>query len=233
MNIRKNILIIEDEEPIADLIAYSLKKEGFLTNISNDGTRGLKRLNEERIDLIILDLMLPDISGFDICRIVTREYNIPIIMLTAKSDITDKISGLELGADDYICKPFDIRELITRIKTIFRRIDLVSQSLEKKNEKIIEISRNIEILVDEHKVLKNKEFVELTPKEYSLLLLMAQNKNKVFSRSELLDKVWGFEYLGDSRTVDIHIQRLRKKLDENKAVSIIETIFGVGYKLLK
>lgn len=233
MNSSKNILIIEDEEPIADLISYSLKKEGFITNIAYDGTRGLKKLKEERIDLIILDLMLPDISGFDVCRKATKEYNIPIVMLTAKSDLMDKICGLELGADDYLTKPFDIRELVTRVKTIFRRIELVSKSIENNEDRIIKVSTNIEIYIEEHKVCKDKEFVELTPKEYSLLLLMAQNKNRVFSRTELLDKVWGFDYLGDSRTVDIHVQRLRKKLDGDKGISIIETVFGVGYKLLK
>lgn len=233
MNSSKNILIIEDEVPISELISYAFKKEGFKCSIANDGNTGLELLKKYEFNLIILDLMLPDISGFDVCREATKEYNIPIVMLTAKSDLMDKICGLELGADDYVCKPFDIRELITRVKTIFRRIELVSKKIENKENKIIKVSTNIEIYIDEHKVCKNKEFVELTPKEYSLLLIMAQNKNRVFSRTELLDKVWGFDYLGDSRTVDIHVQRLRKKLDSDKGISIIETIFGVGYKLLK
>lgn len=233
MNSSKNILIIEDEVPISELISYAFKKEGFKCSIANDGNTGLELLKKYEFNLIILDLMLPDISGFDVCREATKEYNIPIVMLTAKSDLMDKICGLELGADDYVCKPFDIRELITRVKTIFRRIELVSKGIENKENKIIKVSTNIEIYIDEHKVCKNKEFVELTPKEYSLLLIMAQNKNRVFSRTELLDKVWGFDYLGDSRTVDIHVQRLRKKLDSDKGISIIETIFGVGYKLLK
>lgn len=233
MNSSKNILIIEDEVPISELISYAFKKEGFKCSIANDGNTGLELLKKYEFNLIILDLMLPDISGFDVCREATKEYNIPIVMLTAKSDLMDKICGLELGADDYVCKPFDIRELITRVKTIFRRIELVSKGIENKENKIIKVSTNIEIYIDEHKVCKNKEFVELTPKEYALLLLMAQNKNRVFSRTELLDKVWGFDYLGDSRTVDIHVQRLRKKLDSDKGISIIETIFGVGYKLLK
>lgn len=233
MNSSKNILIIEDEVPISELISYAFKKEGFKCSIANDGNTGLELLKKYEFNLIILDLMLPDISGFDVCREATKEYNIPIVMLTAKSDLMDKICGLELGADDYVCKPFDIRELITRVKTIFRRIELVSKGIENKENKIIKVATNIEIYIDEHKVCKNKEFVELTPKEYALLLLMAQNKNRVFSRTELLDKVWGFDYLGDSRTVDIHVQRLRKKLDSDKGISIIETIFGVGYKLLK
>ncbi|MBC8059324.1 MAG: response regulator transcription factor [Clostridiaceae bacterium] len=230
---RRKIIIIEDEVPIAELLAYSLKKEGFLAKFALDGNTGMEILREFKPDLIILDLMLPDISGFDICRQVTRDYNIPIIMLTAKSDITDKILGLELGADDYITKPFDIREAIVRIKTIFRRIERISESLENKASESIIITNDIKIFNEEHKVAKNNEFIELTPKEYALLFILAQNKGRVFSRSELLDKVWGFDYFGDSRTVDIHIQRIRKKLDTNKNISIIETVFGTGYKLVK
>lgn len=230
---RKKILIIEDEAPIADLLVYSLKKEGFLVTSAKDGNTGMELIREFKPDLLILDLMLPDISGFDICRQVTKDYNISIIMLTAKSDITDKILGLELGADDYITKPFDIREAIVRIKTIFRRIERISESMENKDSKSITITEDIKICDEEHKVVKNNEFIELTPKEYALLFLLAQNKGRVFSRSELLDKVWGFDYFGDSRTVDIHIQRIRKKLDTTKNLSIIETVFGTGYKLIK
>ena len=231
--LRKKVLIIEDEVPIADLLVYSLRKQGFEVKSANDGTTGLELIREFIPDLIVLDIMLPDISGFDICRQVTKEYNIPIIMLTAKADITDKVLGMELGADDYITKPFDIREVIVRIKTILRRIDRISDSIENKKEESILINEDIKILNEERKVLKNGEIVELTPKEYEVLFLLAKNKGKVFSRSELLDKVWGFDYLGDSRTVDIHIQRIRKKLDTHKNLSIIETIFGIGYKLIK
>ncbi len=229
---RKKILIIEDEIPIAELLAYSLMKEGFIVRTANEGNKGLKLIKEFEPDLMILDLMLPDISGFEICNQVTLEYNIPIIMITAKSDIRDKVIGLELGADDYITKPFDIREVVIRIKTIFRRIEIVAKSIESENNKCLIISKDIMLLNEEHKVIRQDEFVELTPKEYALLLLLAQNKGKVFSRSDLLDKVWGYDYLGDSRTVDIHIQRLRKKLDTNN-ISIIETVFGIGYKLVK
>ena len=233
IKVRKKILIIEDEAPIADLLVYSLKKEGFLAKSTEDGNTGIKLIREFKPDLLILDLMLPDISGFDICRQVTKEYNISIVMLTAKSDITDKILGLELGADDYITKPFDIREAIVRIKTIFRRIERISESLANEDNKSILITEDITIFNEEHKVVKDNELVELTPKEYGLLFLLAQNKGKVFSRSELLDKVWGFDYFGDSRTVDIHVQRIRKKLDSSKNLSIIETVFGTGYKLIK
>ncbi|MCY6372118.1 response regulator transcription factor [Clostridium ganghwense] len=225
----KKILIIEDEEAIADLIDYGLKKEGFNTKVANNGEDGLKFGNEFNPDLILLDLMLPDISGFDVCRKITQTKNIPIIMLTAKSDITDKILGLEFGADDYITKPFDIREVIARIKSIFRRMVQTNNEIEEKNEDVIQFE-DIKIFEIERLVNKNNECIELTPKEYELLLLLCKNRGRVFSRAQLLDSVWGYEYVGDTRTVDIHIQRLRKKLELN---DLIQTVFGVGYKLIK
>ncbi|SHK76723.1 two-component system, OmpR family, alkaline phosphatase synthesis response regulator PhoP [Clostridium cavendishii DSM 21758] len=229
----KKILIVEDEAPIADLIGYSLRKEGFVTKWTNKGQDVLNSLNSFKPDLIILDLMLPDISGFDVCREINKTYSIPIIILTARADITDKILGLELGADDYITKPFDMREVIIRIRSIFRRIDVVIKNTENKNFKSIWINDDIELIQDEHRVKNCNKNIELTPKEYDLLLLLAQNRGRVFSRNELLDKVWGFEYVGDTRTVDIHVQRLRKKLCGGKSINIIETVFGIGYKLIK
>ncbi|AOT70589.1 response regulator transcription factor [Geosporobacter ferrireducens] len=228
----KKILIIEDEEAISNLISYSLKKEGFITNVAANGEEGLKLLKEFKPDLIILDLMLPDISGFEICKTITREYIIPIIMITAKSDTVDKILGMELGADDYITKPFDIREVIARIKAVFRRIDLISEAGENNEFEGIRIGKNIEIFKEKREVFKDNTRVELTNKEYELLVFLAESKGRVFSRADLLDRVWGFEFAGDTRTVDIHVQRLRKKLDENKNSSIIETVFGIGYKIL-
>lgn len=227
---RRKILIIEDEAPIADLIRYSLKKEGYIVNVESNGNHGINAVKTFNPDLIILDLMLPDISGFDVCRIIANEYSIPIIILTAKNDIKDKILGIELGADDYITKPFDMRESIARIKAVFRRIDLTNAR--SHSCKIIKIGRNIEVNMDERNVSKDGETVELTHKEFDLLAFMAENRGRVFTREQLLDKVWGFEYAGDTRTVDIHIQRIRRKLDSNKSNSIIETVFAVGYKLI-
>jgi DNA-binding response OmpR family regulator len=227
---RRKILIIEDEAPIADLIRYSLKKEGYIVNVESNGNHGINAVKTFNPDLIILDLMLPDISGFDVCRIIANEYSIPIIILTAKNDINDKILGIELGADDYITKPFDMRESIARIKAVFRRIDLTNAR--SHSCKIIKIGRNIEVNMDERNVSKDGETVELTHKEFDLLAFMAENRGRVFTREQLLDKVWGFEYAGDTRTVDIHIQRIRRKLDSNKSNSIIETVFAVGYKLI-
>ncbi|ENK0836993.1 TPA: response regulator transcription factor [Clostridium botulinum] len=227
----KKILIIEDEVAIADLMSYSLKKEGYIVKTVDNGSEGIEITESFKPNLIILDLMLPDISGFDVCRNITQSFNIPIIMITAKCDITDKVLGLELGADDYITKPFDMREVLVRIRSIFRRIDIIEKSVINKDISYISIGKDIKIYKDERVVVKEKKEVEFTPKEFDLLIFLAENKGKVFSRAQLLDKVWGFEYLGDTRTVDIHIQRIRKKLEEYKGRSIIETIFGVGYKL--
>jgi DNA-binding response OmpR family regulator len=228
---QKKILIIEDEDYISDLLLYSFKKEGFNTKIARNGKSGLELIDEFKPDLLILDLMLPDTSGFEICKKVSKEYTIPVVMLTARSDTFDKILGIELGADDYITKPFDIREVIARIKAIFRRISLTSELKENENFETIKVCDNIIIYKEKREVLKGDSRIELTNKEYDLFLFLAENKGRVFSRSALLDKVWGFEFVGDTRTVDIHVQRLRKKLDENKSISIIETVFGVGYKL--
>lgn len=227
----KKILIIEDELAIADLMSYSLKKEGYIVKTVDNGSEGIEITENFKPNLIILDLMLPDISGFDVCRNITQSFNIPIIMITAKCDITDKVLGLELGADDYITKPFDMREVLVRIRSIFRRIDIIEKSVINKEVSYISVGKDIKIYKDERIVVKEKKEVEFTPKEFDLLIFLAENKGKVFSRAQLLDMVWGFEYLGDTRTVDIHIQRIRKKLEEDKGSSIIETVFGVGYKL--
>jgi len=224
----KKILIIEDELAIADLISYSLKKEGYIVKSVDNGTDGIEYTKIFKPNLIILDLMLPDISGFDVCRNITQSFNIPIIMITAKCDITDKVLGLELGADDYITKPFDMREVLVRIRSIFRRIDIIEKSVIEKDMAYISIGKDIKIYKDERVVMKENKEMEFKPKEFDLLMFLAENKGKVFSRAQLLDKVWGFEYIGDTRTVDIHIQRIRKKLEES---SVIETVFGVGYKL--
>lgn len=228
----KKILIIEDEVSISDLLSYSIRKEGFITKVAPNGEQGLKLIAEFKPHLILLDLMLPDMSGFEICKRVTNEYIIPIIMITAKSDTVDKILGMELGADDYITKPFDIREVIVRIKAIFRRIELISESTEMNEFEVVRLGNGIELFKDKREVLKNGSRVELTNKEYDLLLFLAENKGKVYSRADLLDKVWGFEFVGDTRTVDIHVQRLRKKLDESKGISLIETVFRIGYKFI-
>ncbi|WP_251553942.1 response regulator transcription factor [Neobacillus muris] len=228
----KKILIIEDEQSISDLLSYSLRKEGFGTKAAFTGEEGLQMIAEYKPDLILLDLMLPDMSGFDICKKVTKEHPVPIIMITAKSDTFDKILGMELGADDYITKPFDLREVLVRIKAIFRRIELISEAIEANEFNALQLGHGIEIFKEKREVVKNGIRVDFTNKEYDLFIFLADHKGRVFSRAELLDKVWGYDFTGDTRTVDIHVQRLRKKLDERKDTSIIETVFGIGYKLI-
>ncbi|MFE5322261.1 response regulator [Paenibacillus sp. NPDC056579] len=223
------IMIIEDETAIADLLAYGLTKEGFETRTASKGSEGLEQIGQFRPDLLLLDWMLPDVSGLDICKMVTEIYNIPIIMLTAKSDISDKISGLEFGADDYITKPFDMREVIARIRTILRRWSQTNRPADSAGDETIRFM-DIKIVPTERLVTKNDTVVELTPKEFDLLMTLYNYRGKVFTRTELLDFVWGYDYFGDTRTVDIHIQRLRKKLDAN---DLITTVFGVGYKFKK
>lgn len=228
----KKILIIEDEESIGDILSYALSKEGFSTKIASNGAKARELLDKYSPNLVILDLMLPDISGLDLCKLITKNYNVPIIMVTAKSDPVDKILGIELGADDYITKPFNIREVIARVKALFRRIELISSNISSFNSDIIKLKDNIEIHTDERSVLKNNTVIDFTNKEYDLLLYLAQNKGRILSRTQILDSVWGIDFVCDTRTVDIHVQRVRKKLDENKNNSIIETAFGIGYKLI-
>ncbi len=222
------ILIVEDEEAIVDLIAYALKKEGFNVKIANNGAKALKLVDEFKPNLMLLDWMLPDVSGLDICKVVTERNNIPIIILTAKSDISDKVLGLEVGADDYITKPFDMREVIARIKTIFRRRGHITNKSNHEDQ-VIQI-KDINIFQEERVVKKDDNIIEITPKEFDLLVYFCRNRNKAISRAQILESVWSYEYEGDTRTVDIHVQRLRKKLEIN---DMLQTVFGVGYKMVK
>ncbi|MFD0589679.1 response regulator [Paenibacillus sp. GCM10027627] len=229
---KTKILIVEDESAIADLLAYGLMKEGYAVKTAANGAEGLKEVDHFRPDMLILDWMLPDMSGLDICKKVTSSLNVPILMITAKSDITDKILGLEFGADDYITKPFDLREVIARIRTILRRVAQAngnrSSGDEAESEKMK--VRHLELNRTERLVRRHGEAVELTPKEFDLLMKLSGNRGRIFSREELLELVWGYDYAGETRTVDNHIQRLRKKLDANE---LITTVFGIGYKFEK
>ncbi len=229
---KTKIMIIEDEVAIADILEYTLNNEGYETTKAHTGGDGLRIMADYKPDMLILDWMLPDQSGLDICKKVTATYNIPILMITAKSDITDKVLGLEFGADDYMTKPFDPREVIARIRTIMRRVAQVNRQIDERmeiEEPVIRF-KEIEIVTSERVVKKSGKEIELTPKEYDLLLKLYNNKGKIFTRAELLDFVWGYDYAGDTRTVDTHIQRLRKKLD---AGDLITTVFSIGYKFNK
>lgn len=229
------ILIVEDESKIRDILVYSLKREGYSILEASTGEEGIEIIKDKDIDLLLLDLMLPDISGYEVCKQVNIYKRIPIVMLTAKNDIVDKVLGLELGADDYITKPFDIREVVARIKVCLRRMDELKQlkaiNYEEKVQNVIVLKNGIKLLEQSREVLKNEEYIKLKPKEYELLYILAKNRNIVFSREQLLDKIWGYDFYGDSRTVDVHIQRIRKKLGEIGDKSLIQTIFGIGYKM--
>ncbi|MDG0793990.1 response regulator transcription factor [Cohnella ginsengisoli] len=220
------ILIVEDEAAIADLLAYGLGREGFRTQTASTGAEALREAERFEPDLLLLDWMLPDMSGLDLCRRMTAERNIPILMLTARSDITDKVLGLEFGADDYMTKPFDMREVVARIRTIVRRMAQSSRAAEAAAVRF----GDVEIAVGERLVRKGGETVELTPKEFDLLMTLHGRRGKIFTRAELLDLVWGYDFAGDTRTVDTHVLRLRKKLD---AGDWITTVFGIGYKFEK
>lgn len=219
----KSILIIEDDEHILELLKFNIESAGYKTYTASDGSTGYDLANEYKPDLILLDLMLPGIDGIRLCEMLKNKSDteaIPIIMLTAKGHESDKILGLESGADDYITKPFSIKELMTRIKVIFRRY--------KSASKII--IADIEIDNEKHEVRKNGEIVKLALKEYQLLEYLAENKGKVLTRNALLDKVWGVDYFGDTRTLDVHIRHIRKKINDVDS-KLIETVRGVGYKV--
>ena len=229
---KNKILIIEDELSIGEILSYAFRKEGFEVRHCLEGQEGLEIIKTFQPEIILLDLMLPDISGFELCKIITTSYKLPILMLTARNDVVDKILGLELGADDYITKPFDIREVIARVKATLRRIELTNSQLAMDNENsFVQINPWVKINKNSRSVYKNNEEIRLKPKEYDLLLLFCENKNLVLSREQLLDRVWSVDFEGDLRTVDVHVTRLRKKLDIQDKPSIIETIFGIGYKM--
>ena len=222
---KKKILVVEDEYSINDAITFALNNEGYETLSAFSGKEALEKFKEFKPDLILLDLMLGDMDGFDICKELSKEAY--IIMLTARGELLDKIIGMELGADDYIVKPFEIKEVLVRIKAIFRR----GEQILKERATIEEEKEEVKLIINkkDRSVIKNGEIVSLRRKEFDLLLYLYENKGIVISRDKLLDKVWGYDYEGDTRTVDVHIRRIREKLKEDKDDSIIETVFGVGY----
>ena len=225
----KKILIIEDEPNIRELILYNLQANGYAGLEAEDGIMGITMVHTEKPDLVLLDIMLPGKNGYDICKELRQEGNkTPIIMLTAKTEEIDKVLGLEFGADDYISKPFGIRELMARIKAVLRRYENSVSESPDAGEHVIKID-DLEINVERHKVKVGERPVELTLKEFELLTFLAENRGHVLTRDQLLDKVWGIEYAGETRTVDVHIRYLRKKLGHED--KYIETIRGKGYKL--
>ncbi|CAG9356761.1 response regulator transcription factor [Clostridium perfringens] len=223
----KKVLIVDDEEHIRELIKFNLKKEGYDIEVAVNGTEALNIIREIKFDLILLDLMLPEIDGLEVCKEIRRNEetsDIPVMMITAKGEEFDKVLGLELGADDYITKPFSIRELMARVKALLRRSNV------KKEENIIKFG-DVVVNFKTREVTKGTQNVELTLKEFELLKLLIKNKDNILTRELLLDKIWGYEYIGETRTVDVHIRHLRKKIEsDDKNPQYIQTIRGVGYK---
>lgn len=220
------ILVIEDEKNINDILTTALKSEGYIVKSAFTGKEAREIISTHNPNLVLLDINLPDVSGFDLCKYINQNYSIPIIILTARVDIFDKVLGLEIGADDYITKPFHIKEVLTRVKISLRRIEKYHSNTQAN---LINITPRITIDPKCRLVLKDNVEIKLKPKEYELLEFFSENKNRVFTRDELLDNVWEFTYEGDLRTIDIHIRRIRSKLDDPASKSIIETVFGVGY----
>jgi two-component system response regulator VicR len=223
------IAIIEDEQSISDIIKYNLEKEGYKIVVAYDGVEGLEVIEKENPDLILLDIMMPKMDGLQVCKKVRQTKDTPIIMLTAKAEEIDKVVGLELGADDYITKPFGMRELIARVKANLRRSSTGSSELLSGQSELIK-EGNLTIDLERYEVSKEGKIIELTIREFELLRFLVTQKGKVFSRETLLQKVWGFEYFGDVRTVDVTIRRLREKIeDDSSKAAYVLTKRGIGY----
>jgi len=222
------VLIIEDDANLLETIKYNLRKEGYDVITTSDGEQALEAARREKPILLILDIMLPKMNGFEVCRILRKEMTVPIIMLTAKADETDKIVGLEIGADDYITKPFSMRELMARVRAMLRRSKMGEPP---KGQAVISIGE-IEVDIDRHRASLAGVILELSPKEFDLLAFLARNKGLVFSREQLLEKVWGYDFAGDTRTVDVHIRWLRQKIETDAGhPKYVVTVRGTGYKL--
>lgn len=219
----KKVLVVDDEKSIADAIAYALTREGYQVKTASNGSEALELVKVFQPKVLILDVMMPVLNGFDVCRQLENKDSLGIILLTAKADIIDKVLGLELGADDYLTKPFDMRELLARVHSLFRRVNKSREVLS-----IIAIG-DLRVLLDQHVVTLDGSQLDLTPKEFELLVHLLSNPQRVYSRDELLDLVWGMDYIGGTRTVDIHVQRLRKKLG-HPYQQLIQTVHGYGYK---
>lgn len=218
------ILVIDDDQNIGHLIRLYLEKEGYLIDYYMDGLKGFEAFKKNPPNLVVLDIMLPGYDGWEVCKRIRKISQIPIIMLTAKGETFDKVLGLELGADDYMVKPFDPKELVARVKAVLRRTSSLNEE-----DRIVSYP-NLTINLTDYTISYRGEQLDLPPKELELLFYLASNPNKVFTRDQLLDQLWDYEFVGDSRTVDVHIKRLREKLDSDDNKWSIKTVWGVGYK---
>jgi DNA-binding response OmpR family regulator len=220
------ILVVDDDQNICDMLKIYFDNEGYEVKTANDGVEGINYFKMYDPDLVLLDIMMPQKDGLQVCREIREISQKPVIMLTAKGEVFDKVLGLELGADDFVVKPFDMKELSARVKAVLRRYQTHTSN---NNEEVIKFD-NIEISIQKYELKLNGKSVDVPPKELELLYFLASNYNRVFTRDQLLDKVWGFDYLGDSRTVDVHVKRLREKLEGVSDKWILKTVWGVGYK---
>ena len=226
----KKILVVDDEKSIVDIVAFNFGKEGYDVIVARDGAKGLEAFDKEKPDLVLLDIMMPIMDGFELCRKIREKSQVPIIMLTAKAEEVDKVLGLELGADDYVTKPFGMRELIARVKVNLRRKEGSSPEADSKPASGLLRYGDIEIDTVRYEVRRAGQYLELTHREYELIKFMAMQHSQVFTREQLLEHVWGYEYFGDVRTVDVTIRRLRAKVEENsESPKYILTKRGVGY----
>jgi DNA-binding response OmpR family regulator len=235
MRMPETILVVEDEPALRDTLSYNLKKDGFIVESAGDGRSALESARRLKPDLIVLDLMLPEIDGFEVCRILRREMTTPILMLTARDDEIDRVVGLEVGADDYLTKPFSMRELLARVKAQLRRARLIREEFDKsadtqsKQEKLS--FANLVINLTRREVLFNNEPLPLKPQEYELLLFFGEHRGQMLSRELILERVWGWDYIGDSRTVDVHVRWLRQKIEDDPSEpKRIVTVRGGGYR---
>ncbi|MBR2311536.1 MAG: response regulator transcription factor [Oscillospiraceae bacterium] len=221
-----SVLVVEDDKHIADLLQLYLEKEGFAVTVADDGGKGLEKFRAIGPDLVLLDVMMPVMDGYALCRTIRAESKTPIIMLTAKTETDDKVTGLKAGADDYITKPFEMKEVLARIEAVLRRAD---RKEEAANSRVLSFD-NLTIDMEAFELVVGGKKVDAPPKEMELLFYLASSPNRVYTRNQLLDEVWGFDYFGDSRTVDVHVKRLREKLENVSDKWNLKTVWGVGYK---
>lgn len=227
------VLVVDDELTLQETIAFQLTRQGYEVVTSADGEDALDKARVQRPDLIILDIMLPKLDGFEVCRILRQEMNTPILMLTARDDEIDRVVGLEVGADDYLTKPFSMRELLARVKALLRRVRLIKEEANVVKEQDSEVLHIGGLVIDlnRHEIRRNNEVINLKPKEYELLICLAKHPGRVYSREMLLEQIWGWEYIGNSRTVDVHIRWLREKIEDDPAnPRHLITVRSAGYR---
>lgn len=228
MNTKSKVLIVDDEANICELIRLYIEKEGYSAVIASDGGSAVEKFKEEEPDMVLLDIMLPVKDGWQVCREIRAVSNVPIIMLTAKGETFDKVLGLELGADDYIVKPFEPKELVARMKAVLRRSEPKPSAESASSGELV--FDGLKIGRETYEIYLDGKKIEMPPKEFELLYYLAKNKNKVYTRDQLLDEIWGYEFFGDSRTVDVHIKRIREKIESDDKNWQLKTVWGVGYK---